>query len=195
MDYAQGDSLEIYTDSDSLLPPDEVLEIGAQVAVALDYAHGQQVVHRDVKPSNIIYDREQRSVKITDFGIARLTDDSRTRTGVLLGTPSYMAPEQATGKGVDGRSDLFSLAVTLYQLLTGRLPFVGDSLGNLIYRIASAKHESIAKLRPELSTPVSRAINRALQKEPSKRFPTGKAMAEVLRKCRNRDEGQRRRSA
>jgi CHASE2 domain-containing sensor protein len=195
MDYAEGDDLEVYTDADSLLPLDEVVEVGVQVAEALAYAHGQQVVHRDIKPSNIIYNREQGSLKITDFGIARLVDDSRTRTGILLGTPSYMSPEQATAKKVDGRSDLFSLGVTLYQLLTGRLPFTGDSLGNIIYRIATQKPDSVAKARPGLSAALSRVINRALQKEPSKRFPTGTAMAEALLRCPEYTQPERQRSS
>ena len=122
-------------------------------------------------------------------------DDSRTRTGILLGTPSYMSPEQATAKKVDGRSDLFSLGVTLYQLLTGRLPFTGDSLGNVIYRIATQKPDSVAKARPGLSAALSRVINRALQKEPTKRFPTGTAMAEALLKCPEYTQPERQRSS
>ena len=184
MDYVEGESLECFTDEDALLPVREVLEIGAQVAEALDYAHENHIVHRDVKPSNIIYVRDTGTVKVTDFGIAHLTNDSQTRTGAVLGTPSYMSPEQAAGQKVDGRTDLFSLGVTVYQLLSGRLPFVGDSLANLIYRIATEKPQGIRKLRPGLNGNLSRVINRALQKDPEKRFSTGKAMAEALLKCR-----------
>ena len=184
MDYVEGESLECFTDEDALLPVREVLEIGAQVAEALDYAHENHIVHRDVKPSNIIYVRDTGTVKVTDFGIAHLTNDSQTRTGAVLGTPSYMSPEQAAGQKVDGRTDLFSLGVTVYQLLSGRLPFVGDSLANLIYRIATEKPQGIRKFRPGLNGNLSRVINRALQKDPEKRFSTGKAMAEALLKCR-----------
>lgn len=186
MDYVEGESLEYYTDPDELLTVWEVLDIGAQVAEALDYAHEKQVVHRDVKPGNIIYDRETGAVKVTDFGIACLTDNSRTRTGTVLGTPSYMSPEQASGKKLDGRSDLFSLGVMLYQLLTGRLPFVGDSFANLIYRITTQKHPALKKIRPSLNASVSRIINRALQKEPDDRYESGDEMAEALMRCQEK---------
>ena len=186
MDYAEGESLEDYTDSDDLLTIWEVMDAGAQVADALDYAHERQVVHRDVKPSNIIYDRETGMIKVTDFGIACLTDSSRTRTGTVLGTPSYMSPEQAAGKKLDGRSDLFSLGVTLYQLLTGRLPFVGDSFANLIYRITTQKHPALKKIRPSLNASISRIINRTLQKDPEQRYDNGAELSEALLRCQDK---------
>ena len=186
MDYAEGESLEDYTDPDDLLTVWEVLDVGVQVADALDYAHERQVVHRDVKPSNIIYDRETGMAKVTDFGIACLTDSSRTRTGTVLGTPSYMSPEQAAGKKLDGRSDLFSLGVTLYQLLTGRLPFVGDSFANLIYRITTQKHPTIKKVRPSLNATISRIINRTLQKDPDQRYDNGAELSEALQRCQEK---------
>jgi serine/threonine-protein kinase len=186
MDYAEGESLEDYTDPDELLTVWETLDVGVQVADALDYAHEKQVVHRDVKPSNIIYDRETGMVKVTDFGIACLTDSSRTRTGTVLGTPSYMSPEQAAGKKLDGRSDLFSLGVTLYQLLTGRLPFVGDSFANLIYRITTQKHPAIKKIRPSLNASISRIINRTLQKDPDQRYDDGAELSEALLRCQEK---------
>jgi CHASE2 domain-containing sensor protein/tRNA A-37 threonylcarbamoyl transferase component Bud32 len=186
MDYAEGESLEDYTDSDDLLTIWEVLDAGAQVADALDYAHERQVVHRDVKPSNIIYDRETGMIKVTDFGIACLTDSSRTRTGTVLGTPSYMSPEQAAGKKLDGRSDLFSLGVTLYQLLTGRLPFVGDYVANLIYRITTQKHPAIKKIRPSLNASISRIINKTLQKNPEERYANGAELTEALLRCQDK---------
>jgi len=186
MDYAEGESLEDYVDSDDLLTVWEVLDIGIQAADALDYAHEREVIHRDVKPGNIIYDREAGMVKVTDFGIACLTDASRTRTGTVLGTPSYMSPEQAAGKKLDGRSDLFSLGVTLYQLLTGRLPFVGDSFANLIYRITTQKHPAIKKIRPSLNASISRVINRTLQKDPDQRYANGTELAEALSRCQEK---------
>jgi len=194
MDYAGGESLEEYTPPENLLPVSEVLDVGAQVAEALDYAHQRDVVHRDIKPSNIIYDRARSTVKVTDFGIARLTDDSRTRTGIVMGTPLYMSPEQAVGERVDGRSDLFSLAVTLYQLLTGRPPFVGDSVANLMYRIATVRPQAVRRIRPEIPANLSRLINRGLEKDPGERFPTGEDMAEALLRCRGRLTGERRRA-
>ncbi len=186
MDYAEGESLEDYTDPDDLLTVWEVLDVGVQVADALDYAHEREVIHRDVKPGNIIYDRETAMVKVTDFGIACLTDASRTRTGTVLGTPSYMSPEQAAGKKLDGRSDLFSLGVTLYQLLTGRLPFVGDSFANLIYRITTQKHPAIKKIRPSLNASISRIINRTLQKDPDQRYDNGAELSEALLRCQEK---------
>jgi len=186
MDYAEGESLEDYTDPDDLLTVWEVLDVGVQVADALDYAHERQVVHRDVKPSNIMYDRETGMLKVTDFGIACLTDSSRTRTGTVLGTPSYMSPEQAAGKKLDGRSDLFSLGVTLYQLFTGRLPFVGDSFANLIYRITTQKHPAIKKIRPRLNASISRIINRTLQKDPDQRYDDGAELSEALVRCQEK---------
>src|SRR5207302_4836772 len=109
----------------STLSTDKVVSIVARVADALGYAHRQNIVHRDIKPANIMYEPESDTVKVTDFGIARITDSSKTKTGMVLGTPSYMSPEQLAGKKIDGRSDLFSLGVTLYQMLGGRLPFEG----------------------------------------------------------------------
>ena len=190
MDYVKGNSLDAYTAEDRLLPVATVIDIGVQAADALDYAHRCDVVHRDIKPGNIIYDAERGSVKVTDFGIARMTDDSRTRTGMVMGTPLYMSPEQAVGKKVDGRSDLYSLGITLYELLTGKPPFVADSVANLMYQITSTKPQSIRKLRPELHVSISRLVTKALEKSPGARFPTGKAMAEALRKCRGHAGGE-----
>jgi tetratricopeptide (TPR) repeat protein len=186
MDYVAGQSLDTWIEPGRLLPVREVLEICAQVAEALDYAHRRKVVHRDIKPGNIIYDRDAGTAKVSDFGVASLLDDSKTRTGTVLGSPSYMSPEQVMGRKLDGRSDLFSLGATLYQLLTGRLPFVGDSLANLTYRITHERQTSISKLRRGLPACATRVVNRALQKESDKRFASGKDMAEALRRCRGR---------
>jgi serine/threonine-protein kinase len=183
MDFIQGDSLDQHIHSDDLLPLEDVFTIGVQVAQALDYAHEQKVVHRDVKPGNIIYDRDKGQLKVTDFGIACLTDNSKTRTGTVLGSPYYMSPEQIAGKKVDGRADLFSLGVTLYQLFTGRLPFEGDSLTNLMYQITNQKPKAIRKVRSELPTCVTRLINKALEKDPAKRYKSGQAMAEAIQRC------------
>ncbi len=183
MDYIAGDSLDNFVHRDDLLPIATVFEIGIRVAEALDYAHTQKVVHRDVKPGNILFDAEKDQLKVTDFGIACLTDHSKTRTGTVLGSPFYMSPEQLTGKRVDGRSDLFSLGVTLYQLWCGQLPFQGENLTTLMYRIANDKPKPIRKLRVELPACLTRVINRALEKDPARRYASGKAMAEALRRC------------
>ncbi len=195
MDYIPGASLDHYIDKSNLLPVWEVLEIAAQVAEALDYAHQRNVVHRDIKPGNIVYDRDNGVAKITDFGIARLLDTSRTHTGTVLGSPSYMSPEQVAGKKTDGRSDLFSLGVTLYQLLSGCLPFTGESVATLMYQIANQKTPVIRKVRASLPISISRLINKSLQKNPDKRFQSGEAMAEGLRKCRTHFRGGRQKTA
>ena len=195
MDYVPGESLDAWTHRSTLLPVWEVLEAAAQVADALAYAHGRKVVHRDIKPSNIIYDRASGLAKITDFGVARMLDSNRTRTGTILGSPSYMSPEQVAGSKVDGRSDLFSLGTTLYQLLSGSLPFRGDSVANVMYQIANAKTPPLRKARQGLPASVTRLVMRALQKDPGKRFVSGADMATAIRKCRAQLRGGRRKTA
>ena len=183
MDYLKGHNLLTYCKSNSLLPAKEVFEALKKVAEALGYAHNNNVVHRDVKPANIIYDRDTGVLKVTDFGVACLTDSSKTKTGTILGSPSYMSPEQLAGLKVDGRSDLFSLGVTLYQMLTGELPFIGESLASLMYKIANEKHPDVRLFRPDLPACVSRIINKALAKEADKRFQSGELFANALERC------------
>lgn len=183
MDYLKGEPLSEFCRADRLLPPAEALEVAAQVADALDYAHKQNVVHRDVKPANIVYHRELGVVKVTDFGVACLTDSTRTKTGTVLGSPSYMSPEQFAGVKVDGRSDLFALGVTLYQLLTGTLPFSGDSFATLMYRITHEKHPDIRRENADLPPCITRIINKTLQKDPEARYQSGANLAESLRRC------------
>ncbi len=184
MDYLRGTPLADYCKPDRLLSVAEVLEVAAQVAEALGYAHGHNVVHRDIKPANIIYDQENGIAKVTDFGVACVTDSSKTKTGTILGSPSYMSPEQLAGRRVDGRSDIFSLGTTVFQLLTGQLPFAGDSLATLMYRIANDRHPDIRTLRPDLPACASRLVNKALQKEPERRYQSGAKFAEALRRCK-----------
>ena len=195
MDYVTGENLDTWTGGSDLLPVWEVLEIAAQVADALSYAHGRHVVHRDIKPGNIIYDRDSGVAKITDFGIARILDASQTRTGTVLGSPCYMSPEQVAGKKIDGQSDLFSLGTTLYQLLSGSLPFNGDSVATMMYQIANQKTPAMRKLRPGLPVCVNRLVMKALQKDPVKRFTSGEVMAVAIRKCRAQFRGGRRKTA
>lgn len=180
MDYVAGVPLSDYTRDGRLLPVYEVYHIIKVVAEALDYAHRQNVIHRDIKPGNIIYNPEDKQVKITDFGIARITDSVKTKTGSFLGSPSYMSPEQMTGSPVDGRADIYSLGVSFYQLLTARLPFKSDSLANLAYKIANEKHKPIKSVRADLPASATRIINKALQKNPEKRYATGLDMARAL---------------
>jgi len=183
MDYLKGENLLAYCKSETLLPVKEIFEVLLKVADALEYAHNNGVVHRDVKPANILYDRETGVLKVTDFGVACLTDSSKTKTGTILGSPSYMSPEQLAGLKVDGRSDLFSLGVTLYQMLTGELPFIGESLASLMYKIANEKHPDVRLFRPDLPACVSRIINKALAKDAAKRFNTGERFANAIERC------------
>lgn len=183
MDYLKGENLLAYCKPDDLLPPAQVFEIIAKVAEALDYAHEQRVVHRDIKPANIIFDIETGTAKVTDFGVAHLTDASKTKTGTILGSPSYMSPEQLAGNRVDGRSDLFSLGITFYQLMTGELPFVGESLASLMYKIANEKHPDVRMFRPDLPACVGKIVNKALHKEADRRFQRGSQFASALRRC------------
>ena len=183
MDYVEGEPLSEFIQEQRLLSTRTVVEIGIQVAEALDYAHRQKVIHRDIKPANIIYNQSTGVLKVTDFGIASLTDDSKTRTGTVLGSPSYMSPEQIAGKKITGHSDQFSLGVTLYQLLTGSVPFDGDSMANLMYQITNQIHRPIRKVRRGIPPCISRVINKTLQKLPENRFPDCKSVAEAFRKC------------
>ena len=183
MEFLKGRDLAPYTKPDNLLPLAKALDIAAKVADALGYAHTLNVVHRDIKPHNIMYDPESDTVKVTDFGIARITDSSKTKTGMVLGTPSYMSPEQLAGKKIEGRSDLFSLGVSLYQLICGTLPFQGDSLAQLMFRIANEPHGNILKIKPDVPRCVVKIINKALDKDVEQRYQTGNEMAEAIRRC------------
>jgi len=182
MDYVNGVPLSHFTRRDQLLPVAAVYRIIQAVAEALDYAHQQNIVHRDIKPGNIMYNPQTQQIKITDFGIARITDSVKTRTGSFMGSPSYMAPEQMSGAHVDGRADIYALGVSFYQLLTGQLPFDADSLASLAYKITHEKHRPIRELRPELPATTTRIINKALQKGPEKRYASGHEMAAALQR-------------
>jgi serine/threonine-protein kinase len=161
----------------------KVLSIVARVAEALGYAHHNNIVHRDIKPANIMYEQDSDTVKVTDFGIARISDSSKTKTGIVLGTPSYMSPEQLSGKKVEGCSDLFSLGVTLYQLACGRLPFEGDSMAQLMFRIANEAHPDIRIYNPNLPACVVAITNKALAKDPGQRYQNGEQMAKAIKLC------------
>lgn len=183
MEFLKGRDLLPYTQPDQLLPLAKVMDVGARVAEALDYAHRNQVVHRDVKPANIMYEPATDQVKVTDFGIARITDSSRTKTGMVLGTPSYMSPEQLAGKKIDGRSDLYSLGVTLYQLSCGRLPFVGDSMAELMYKIANEAAPPVREFNPAIPGCLAAIIDKAMHKDVAQRYQQGQEMALALRAC------------
>jgi CHASE2 domain-containing sensor protein len=180
MEFLKGRDLAEHCKKDHLLPVPLVLSIVARVAEALAYAHKQNVVHRDIKPANIMYDRESDAVKVTDFGIARITDSSKTKTGLVLGTPSFMSPEQLAGKRVDGRSDLYSLGVMLFQMLAGVLPFRGDSMSELMYKIANEDAPDLCRIRSELPQILVDVVARALTKRPETRYQSGELFAADL---------------
>jgi serine/threonine-protein kinase len=181
MEFLKGKDLVDFCKGDHLLPVPTVLSIVARVAEALAYAHKQNVVHRDIKPANIMYELETDTVKVTDFGIARITDSSKTKTGLVLGTPSFMSPEQLAGKKVDGRSDLYSLGVMLFQMLAGVLPFRGDSMAELMYKIANEEAADIRIIRSEIPEFLANVVALALSKRPETRYQTGDQFAVDLR--------------
>jgi eukaryotic-like serine/threonine-protein kinase len=186
MEYLKGRHLSDYAKSNNLMEPRKVLEVIGRTAEALGFAHKQQVVHRDIKPANLMYDPSTDVLKITDFGIARLSGAGSTRTGIVLGTPSFMSPEQLEGRTVTGHSDLFSLGVSLFQLLTGQLPFTADSMTGLMQQIAEAPHPPLRAFRPDLPACVESVIDRALAKNPEARYDSGAQMAAALDDCRSR---------
>ncbi len=180
MEFVKGRDLLQHTLPGRLLPVPAVLQTIARVAQALAYAHGQGVVHRDIKPANVMIDPASDTVKVTDFGIARVTDASRTRTGMVLGTPSFMSPEQMAGRRVDGRSDLYSLGVMLFQLLTGSLPHASESMATLMYQIANEPAPDVRSLRPGLPEALANIVALALEKRPEVRYSDGKTIAADL---------------
>ncbi len=181
MEFLKGRDLVDCCKDGQLLPLPRVLSIVARVAEALAYAHKQNVVHRDIKPANIMYEFDSDTVKVTDFGIARITDSSKTKTGLVLGTPSFMSPEQIAGKKVDGRSDLYSLGVMLFQMLTGVLPFRGDSMAELMYKIANDEAPDIRIVRQDIPQRLANIVARSLTKRPEARYQDGEQLAGDLR--------------
>jgi serine/threonine-protein kinase len=180
MELVEGASLDAILQEGPRPPAQACLEWGAQVAEALHAAHDRGIVHRDVKPANILIDQEGRS-RITDFGIARLAESELTQSGSFLGSPAFASPEQILMGTVDGRSDLFSLGATLYLLLTGERPFRGNDLSSLTYAICHLEPAPIRELSPAVPQVAEAVVMRALAKDPQRRFATGRHMAEYLR--------------
>lgn len=180
MEYVTGQNLQPHCKPSQLMPVPRVVSIVARVAQALAYAHQRNVIHRDIKPANVMYDLVTDSVKVTDFGIARITDGNKTKTGVVLGTPNYMSPEQLTGRAVDGRSDLYALGTMLFQLLTGALPFKASTIAELMSKIANETASDVRQLRPEIPEELARIVARLLEKLPEKRYQDGDKLAADL---------------
>ena len=184
MEFLKGKDLVSNTKVPNLLPFDEMCDIMIKVGEALNHAHSLGVYHRDIKPANIMYDPDAKLPKVADFGIARVTDSSKTKTGMVLGTPSYMSPEQLGGKKIDGRSDLFSLGVTFYQLACGRLPFEGESMTQLMFAIANETQPNIMEYNPSLPPWVKEFVDQALAKNFEERFQDGNEFATAIRTYR-----------
>ncbi len=179
MEFVEGKTLEKLLDQGSLEDAKYLVSVATQTALALDYAHSKGIVHRDIKPGNIMVNNEGQ-VKITDFGIARIASSKFTHTGTVMGTPSYMSPEQVRGAVVDGRSDMFSLSVVLYEMLTGQKPFSGDSITTVIFKIVSENPVPPKELNPSVGSKVNTVVMRALAKEPAERYQNCKEFAEAL---------------
>ena len=183
MELIEGEPLNELMSRMGPMPIRDVISLGIQLGKALDYAHSKGVVHRDIKPSNIMCVSGAQLVKVTDFGIAHVTSSgaaSDTRVGDVLGTPQYMSPEQTKGSKVDGRSDLFSVGIILYQMLSGQPPFKSDSIVALAMMIANDEPAPIQKLRPEMPQDLRRIVERCLAKNPDRRFQSGRELAEAM---------------
>ena len=169
MERVRAVDLGRYTQAQRLLPEPLALDIGARVAAALAHAHARGIVHRDLKPANVLVNLETGQVKLIDFGVARLGDSTLTRTGVTLGTPSYMAPELLAGQAASPASDAYSLGVVLFELLAGRRPHQADTLGELLAATATQPPASLARLRPDLPSLVVKTVEALLARDPALR--------------------------
>jgi serine/threonine protein kinase len=185
MELLPGSPLTRYAQVPRLLPEPVALGVGARLAEALAYAHRAGVVHRDVKPANVMFDPATDSVKLTDFGLARSADAEATRSGLLLGSPAYMAPELLAGARADARSDIYALGVLLFELLTGQLPFAADSMGALLRAIATQAPRTVRSLRPDLPAATAAALDKllepALTRSRLDRLADGDAWAAAMR--------------
>ncbi len=189
-EHVEGENLKELIDREGQLPVDQALALVHQVARGLAFAHEHGVVHRDVKPHNVLIDADGVA-KVTDFGIARSVDpgDGLTETGTLLGTSDYIAPEQASGRRVDERSDQYSLAAVLYELLTGAPPFTGDNFMAVAMKHVQEPAPSVRASRPDVSPRLDAIVSRAMAKRPEDRFPTTEAMMAALEAARTDTDG------
>jgi serine/threonine protein kinase len=169
MERVRGVDLSRYTQRHLLLPENLVLRIGARVGAALAHAHAQGVVHRDLKPANVLVNLAAGQVKLVDFGVARQEDAALTRTGMTLGTPAYMAPEQLTGAPASPATDTYALGVMLFELLAGRRPHQAATLGDLLQATAQQPPAALSRLRPDLPATVVAAVEQLLAREPADR--------------------------
>ena len=188
LEYVAGESLSRILSREKKLPLERALKLTEEIADALDYAHGQGVIHRDIKPGNILVTPEGRA-KVADFGIAKLNLAHFTIPGRVVGTPAYMAPEQLAGEGVDGRSDLFSLGVILYAMVTGHSPFQGNSATTVCFKVANSDPIAASALDMSLPPHLDAVIRRAMAKDPKERYQRGGEFADDLRILRQNFKG------
>src|SRR5687767_12148522 len=183
MEYVEGSNLKEVLSQGRALSFEQIADIVAQVAEALDFAHAKGIVHRDVKPANIILIEGNRA-KITDFGIAKIASSAAnlTSTGQFLGTPNYMAPEQIKGTPVDGRTDLFSLGIVMYECFTRRKPFGGDSLTSISYKIVHEPFQPLREVNPAIPSEYESIVSKCLAKDPAKRYQRGKELVADLQR-------------
>jgi formylglycine-generating enzyme required for sulfatase activity len=183
MEFLKGESLDKRLEREPVLPVDEVLRIGREMAEALGAAHEKELIHRDIKPGNVLLESPRGRVKLLDFGLARATsqDQALTQQGIVVGTPSYMAPEQARGGTVDGRCDLWSLGVAMYRMATGKQPFVGKDTVSTLMDVATREPDVPRKINAKVPPEVSALIMDLLQKDPAKRIATAPEVVERIR--------------
>ena len=181
MEFLEGKELREVLDSGVVLPVEKVVHIAAQICDGLAFAHEHGIIHRDIKPANIMV-MKNGMVKITDFGIAQVSSASRTMAGMVMGSPKYMSPEQVVGQAVDGRSDIFSLGVMLYEMLTGKTPFVGDNISAIMYQILNEEPIPPKTFNQNIPDSLNHIILKALAKHPDARYQTTKEFGRDLRK-------------
>src|SRR5437588_498174 len=183
-EYVDGENLKELLDRSGPLPVRRALELAIQVARGLAFAHQHGLVHRDVKPQNVLLNGEGKA-KVTDFGIARSLDVERgmTQTGTVLGTSNYIAPEQASGRPVDAQTDVYSLGVVLFELLTAEVPFPGENFVAVAMKHINEPPPSLVEKRPDVPLRLAAAVDRALEKDPADRFPSMDAFAAELEGC------------
>jgi len=184
MEYVEGDDLSALLQKSVAIPIIEALDLIIGLLHGLGYAHKRGIIHRDIKPANIRVDSEGKA-RLMDFGVAHLASSDMTSTGMLLGTPAYMAPEQITGGSVIAETDIFSVGAVLYELLAGKRPFVGDTLQSLMYSILNKSPESLEAIVPGLPTGLHDIVMRAIKKEPGERYHSAMAMANDLAAIRD----------
>jgi serine/threonine protein kinase len=183
MELLSGQFLDHFMDSGQRFSMEDVIDIAKQLCSALDCAHSNGVIHRDIKPANIAWSEKNKRIILTDFGIARIENIEATQStliGQVLGTPKYMSPEQILGKHIDGRTDLFSLGVVLYQLITGQKPFSGDTLASLTFQITQEDPPPVERYAPEAPRALVQVIHKLLRKDPNDRFSDAKALLQAL---------------